>query len=728
MKRRAIVHVDLDAFYVQVERRLDPTLNNVPCAVVQYNAWQGGAIIALSYEAKALGVKRSMRGDEAKKLCPNIRLVTVRVKHDKADLENYRDAGSIVFETCGELGAICERTSIDEAYLDVTDLANQLLQQEKEQYQQKEKQQNDPTSTNTLTPLLSHNTHVINLENINERNLWLQNTTTSFLSTTSTNSTLTTDNNDTDTNNDDLLLIAASSVVQRLRDNVYNKTGYTLSAGIASNKMLAKMISGKHKPNKQTLIRQRDVVSTLSTLPLRELNGFGGKLGDGLMNTFKIQTVGSLNTFSLDRLTSMVQMIQGLSSEANNRVARWIYATCRGDMLADDPKTKVTPKLRATTIGCSKTFTGVDLLQNDASVLYKWLLNQSTEIFERLIKHYIKYREVPTKLILCWSTGMKQVLRKGNAVTVTGGGGSTSTKYPINATKFETKDDMDGGGGGGGGGGGSSSSSSSSSNSSSTSSGSSSTSSGSSISQISIIATLAHGIIERVRKAMVVKEGKWQFTMLGISTTDFIERAKENSSIQHFLSTTASGAAVVSSASFRPTTLESIDPSDLSALPLDIREEIQKDLEEKKKKRKRMNGNGSGKSGGKTNTLMQSFARKKKIKESNKKDHFVTVMDVDVDGHSSGSNSNLSLITSSSTSTSSGSISTSTSASLVSVAEELPEGWDVEVFRGLPVEMQQQQMEQHRRQTASPIPPKRNMKTKKKKKSKKDIGSFFKST
>ena len=51
-----IVHVDLDAFYVQVERHQDPSLVGQPCAVVQYNAWEGGAIIALSYEAKALGV------------------------------------------------------------------------------------------------------------------------------------------------------------------------------------------------------------------------------------------------------------------------------------------------------------------------------------------------------------------------------------------------------------------------------------------------------------------------------------------------------------------------------------------------------------------------------------------------------------------------------------------------------------------------------------------------
>ena len=140
---RCIVHVDLDCFYVQVERSKNPELKDVPCAVVQYNKWQGGGIIALSYEAKAAGVKRSvrlripnfyahvhkhstfirqMRGSDAKKKCPNIRLVTVPVKNEKADLTLYREAGSKVFSICSELeGVICQRTSIDEAYIDVTE-------------------------------------------------------------------------------------------------------------------------------------------------------------------------------------------------------------------------------------------------------------------------------------------------------------------------------------------------------------------------------------------------------------------------------------------------------------------------------------------------------------------------------------------------------------------------------------------------------------------------------
>ena len=78
---------------MQVERKRRPELIGKPCAVVQYNSFQGGGIIALSYEAKAMGVKRSMRGAQAKEKCPEIQLVTVDVKREKADLSAYREAG-----------------------------------------------------------------------------------------------------------------------------------------------------------------------------------------------------------------------------------------------------------------------------------------------------------------------------------------------------------------------------------------------------------------------------------------------------------------------------------------------------------------------------------------------------------------------------------------------------------------------------------------------------------
>jgi nucleotidyltransferase/DNA polymerase involved in DNA repair len=51
----------------------------------------------VSYEARAQGVKRNMRGAEAKTVCPDLVLVQVPTDHGKADLNIYRDAGAQIF-------------------------------------------------------------------------------------------------------------------------------------------------------------------------------------------------------------------------------------------------------------------------------------------------------------------------------------------------------------------------------------------------------------------------------------------------------------------------------------------------------------------------------------------------------------------------------------------------------------------------------------------------------
>lgn len=60
----------------------------------------------------------------------------------------------------------------------------------------------------------------------------------------------------------DIRLLIAASIVTEMRAAVKDKTGYECSAGIAHNKVLAKLVCGINKPNKQTI------------LPLRHIPGF----------------------------------------------------------------------------------------------------------------------------------------------------------------------------------------------------------------------------------------------------------------------------------------------------------------------------------------------------------------------------------------------------------------------------------------------------------------------
>lgn len=67
-----------------------------------------------------------------------------------------------------------------------------------------------------------------------------------------------------DLRKNDMKLLIASSIVNEIRATVKEKTGYECSAGIAHNKVLAKIVCGINKPNKQTL------------LPIKQVQGFYG--------------------------------------------------------------------------------------------------------------------------------------------------------------------------------------------------------------------------------------------------------------------------------------------------------------------------------------------------------------------------------------------------------------------------------------------------------------------
>lgn len=89
-------------------------------------------IIAVNYPARAQGVTRHMRGDEAKEQCPDIELVKVPNIREKADLSKYRNAGKQVATVLQTFTPLLTRASVDEAYLDLTEqVQNRLIDMNK---------------------------------------------------------------------------------------------------------------------------------------------------------------------------------------------------------------------------------------------------------------------------------------------------------------------------------------------------------------------------------------------------------------------------------------------------------------------------------------------------------------------------------------------------------------------------------------------------------------------
>lgn len=89
---------------------------------------ENAGIIAVNYPAKALGVTRHMRENEAKAVCPSLIAVKVPSKNGKADISKYRDAGVAVARVLQTFTPLLERASVDEAYLDITELVEERIQ------------------------------------------------------------------------------------------------------------------------------------------------------------------------------------------------------------------------------------------------------------------------------------------------------------------------------------------------------------------------------------------------------------------------------------------------------------------------------------------------------------------------------------------------------------------------------------------------------------------------
>lgn len=244
---RVVVLVDMDAFFCQVEEKLNPELKGKPVAVVQFNNWNvtgGGGIIAVNYMAKDLGVTRHMRGDEAREKCPEIELVNVPNIREKADTSRYRDAGKEVADVLQTFTTLLERASVDEAYLDITDEVAKRTEQ-------------ITKGDGQVDPSLLVNTYAVGYSNIGE---FIREILTSISSDGTDDASHYEGDLDSSTiRKSNFKLLVGAAIAGEMRAKIKEVTGYECSAGVAHNKLLAKLVCGLNKPNKQTLLPLKEI-------------------------------------------------------------------------------------------------------------------------------------------------------------------------------------------------------------------------------------------------------------------------------------------------------------------------------------------------------------------------------------------------------------------------------------------------------------------------------------
>lgn len=118
-KARKILHLDLDAFFCSVEELCNPELRGKAFAVGGRPA-ERGVVASCSYPARLCGVRSAMPMGRALRLCPDLVIVTGRHRL-------YSEYSEKVMQRVRNLTPLVEQISIDEAFMDISDLAEPAL-------------------------------------------------------------------------------------------------------------------------------------------------------------------------------------------------------------------------------------------------------------------------------------------------------------------------------------------------------------------------------------------------------------------------------------------------------------------------------------------------------------------------------------------------------------------------------------------------------------------------
>lgn len=119
---RVILHLDMDAFYASVEQRDRPELRGLP-VIVGSPPDRRGVVCAASYEARKFGVRSAMPSRTAGRLCPQGIFI-------RPQMDRYREESREIFQLVAAAGVVIEQVSVDEAYLDASELPEILASRE----------------------------------------------------------------------------------------------------------------------------------------------------------------------------------------------------------------------------------------------------------------------------------------------------------------------------------------------------------------------------------------------------------------------------------------------------------------------------------------------------------------------------------------------------------------------------------------------------------------------
>lgn len=288
---RTIVHLDIDCFYAQVEMLLNPALAHQPIGVQQKFL-----VVTTNYVARDLGVKKMTWVKDALQQCPSLILL------NGEDISKYRFMSERIYQCLTTFSPLVEKLGLDENFLDITEQVNRQL------------------AVTTATPVLVG--HVYGQDESSK-------STTSVLVNKRCNCGCAE------------RLAIGSRIAQEMRNRLKEELGITSCAGIATNKLLAKLAGSTYKPNQQTTVFPWSSLELISSLKIpRAIPGIGHSTAK------KLETLGITTIEELQKAT-----IPMLSSSLGGKWAKQVHLLSYGVDLA-----KVNPLDRPKSIGAEDGF------------------------------------------------------------------------------------------------------------------------------------------------------------------------------------------------------------------------------------------------------------------------------------------------------------------------------------------------------------------------------------
>ena len=280
--------------------------------------WQG--LIAINYPARKFGLNRHITITEARKLCPDLimqhvatwkegdekwayhkdafaHIATHKVSLDPYRLESRRILACIKDALPAPPLQRVEKASVDEVFLDLSSQIHSILL---ERYPEISgpAPYDDPTELLPRPPttVLDWNTDaLVDLDS--------------------------SETEDDDPDWDDVAILLGSEIVRSVRTAIRERLKYTCSAGIARNKMIAKLGSAHKKPNQQTIVRNRAVQQFMGGFKFTKIRNLGGKLGDEVVSKFGTDEVKEL----------ILVPIEQLKLKLGDDTGTWVYHIIRGE-------------------------------------------------------------------------------------------------------------------------------------------------------------------------------------------------------------------------------------------------------------------------------------------------------------------------------------------------------------------------------------------------------------